>query len=165
MNHTAVTSQIRASLAMLRSTIELCPDALWDRGEDYNPFWVLAYHTVFFAHLYLSPAEAAFVPFARQVSGRSGFGRSEIDDDWRTLTADDVYSKDDVLTYCERVAGLVPDLVRSTLFDAESGFRWLKFSRGEAHLYNLRHIQHHAGQLADRLRREADIGTRWVSSA
>jgi uncharacterized damage-inducible protein DinB len=36
---------------------------------------------------------------------------------------------------------------------APSGFEWIKFSRGELHLYNIRHLQHHAGQLSACLRR------------
>jgi hypothetical protein len=28
-------------------------------------------------------------------------------------------------------------------------------------ILSIRHLQHHAGQLADRLRREAGIGVRW----
>jgi hypothetical protein len=36
---------------------------------------------------------------------------------------------------------------------APSGFSRLSFSRGELHLYNLRHIQHHTGALSAYLRR------------
>ena len=160
MDHDIVTSQIRASLAMLRSTIENCPAPLWNRASDRNAFWTLAYHALYFAHLYLSPTEEAFVPFARQVKGHEGFGRTDLGD-WSALTPQDVYSQEDVLAYCDHVDGLAAELVRSTPFDAPSGFRWLPFSRGEAHLYNLRHVQHHAGQLADRLRQGADVGTKW----
>jgi hypothetical protein len=42
-----------------------------------------------------------------------------------------------------------------------SGFSWLPFSRGEALLCNLRHVQHHTGQLSAYLRRVAEDGERW----
>jgi hypothetical protein len=155
-----ITSQIRAALEMLRGTVERCPDALWTAGTGGNAYWVLAYHTLYFTHLYLSPSEQDFVPFDREVAGREGFGRTDLGD-WRDLAEEDVFSKEDVLAYWdyidERVAGWVED----TPLDAPSGFHWLPFTRGEAHLYNLRHIQHHAGQLADRLRRETAQGTAW----
>ena len=163
MDHAALTSQFRASLAMLRSTIDSCPEDLWKREKDRNPFWALAYHAIFFAHLYLSPSEEEFTPFQRQAAGREGFGRSDLDD-WTTLTPDDVYAKEDVLAYLGHVDSAVERLFASKPFDAESGFHWLTFSRGEAHLYNLRHVQHHAGQLAERLRQELDAGTRWVGA-
>jgi hypothetical protein len=161
MDQDIVASQIRAALKMLRSTIETCPDALWDREDDHNAFWVLAYHTLYFAHLYLSVSEEAFIPFEREVSGRPGYGRTDLGD-WAELQLGDTYSKADVLAYCDHVDGLVVDLVGSAPFDAASGFHWLPFSRGEAHLYNLRHIQHHAGQLAERLRQVAGEGTQWA---
>ncbi len=47
----------------------------------------------------------------------------------------------------------------------ENGFSWHKISRGELHVYNIRHIQHHAAQLSLRLRLNADIDIPWVSHA
>jgi hypothetical protein len=43
-----------------------------------------------------------------------------------------------------------------------SGFSWYRMSKLEHQLLNLRHIQHHTGQLADRLRRETNKGIAWV---
>jgi uncharacterized damage-inducible protein DinB len=44
---------------------------------------------------------------------------------------------------------------------APSGFPWLPFTRLELHLYNLRHLAHHTGQLQAFLRR-AGVETGWV---
>ena len=51
----------------------------------------------------------------------------------------------------------------------ESGFSWLPFSRGEVHLYNLRHIQHHTGAMSAYVRRvgvgrEDTLDLRWVKT-
>jgi hypothetical protein len=161
MDHEAVAAQIRAALQMLRAAIEACPDSLWNRETDHNAFWVLAYHALFFAHLYLSPSEEAFEPWGKKIEGRPGFGRTDLGD-WTELQPGDTYTKPDVLAYCDHVDGLVAELVQSAAFDAPSGFHWLPFSRGEAHLYNLRHIQHHAGQLTERLRQISGTGSGWV---
>jgi len=161
MEPTVVSSQIRAALRMLRSAIETCPDDLWNREIDHNPFWVLAYHTLYFAHLYLSPSKEEFEPWERTVNGYVGYGKTDLGD-WTKLTPDDVYAKADVLAYCDHIDGRVSALVESTPFDAPSGFHWLKFSKGEAHLYNLRHIQHHAGQLIEWLRHTTGVGSKWV---
>ncbi len=56
-------SQYHAALAMLRETLEQCPDDLWSSSEHVNSFWQVAYHTLFFAHLYIQPNEAAFRPW------------------------------------------------------------------------------------------------------
>jgi len=156
-----VTSQMRAALRTLRATIEACPEELWHREVDHNAFWTLAYHAVYYAHLYLSASLEAFEPYEREVVGKDGFGRANLGD-WSKLTDKDVYSREDVIAYCDFVDAQTADLVESKPFDQPSGFHWLQFTRGEAHLYNLRHIQHHAAQLADRLRQELDVGTRWV---
>jgi hypothetical protein len=51
---------------------------------------------------------------------------------------------------------------RLDLTAPESGFYWYRMSKLEHQFVNLRHIQHHTGQLADRLRQEADRGVEWV---
>ena len=73
------------------------------------------------------------------------------------------YSRDSILeflTFCRdhahrRIAAL--DLT------AESGFSWLPFSPAERLAYNLRHLQHHAGQLSERIRQDTDDGVGWVA--
>jgi uncharacterized damage-inducible protein DinB len=42
-----------------------------------------------------------------------------------------------------------------------SGFARLPFSRGELYLYNIRHVQHHTGQLSAYLRKVIEDGERW----
>jgi hypothetical protein len=46
--------------------------------------------------------------------------------------------------------------------EAPSGFPFLPFNKLELQFYNIRHTQHHTGQLADRLRNAINIGTPWV---
>jgi hypothetical protein len=48
-----IQSQYGASLGMLRQAVEKCPEALWDTPPDQNQFWHVAYHALFFTHLYL----------------------------------------------------------------------------------------------------------------
>jgi|TARA_B100001964_G_C14207214_1_gene588714 hypothetical protein len=47
----------------------------------------------------------------------------------------------------------------------DCGFWWYDESKFEHQLVNIRHLQHHTGQLADRLRRAADRGVDWIPSA
>jgi uncharacterized damage-inducible protein DinB len=44
------------------------------------------------------------------------------------------------------------------------GFPWYKLNVGEFLLNNLRHTQHHTGQLVVLLRRHANIGTDWLGT-
>ena len=50
------------------------------------------------------------------------------------------------------------------LTSPECGFSWYRVSKLEHQLVNLRHLQHHTAQLADRLRTATDMHVRWVGS-
>lgn len=67
-----VQSQYGAALAMLRAAVTQCPDALWDDPTDKNRFWHVAYHALFYVHLYLAPSLDQFQPWAnhREELGR-----------------------------------------------------------------------------------------------
>src|SRR5690242_11533301 len=51
-------NQYHAALAMLREGVERCPAEEWSDTRHKNAFWQLAYHTLFFTHLYLQQNEA-----------------------------------------------------------------------------------------------------------
>jgi hypothetical protein len=150
---TVLKSQYHAGLAMLREAIERCPDDEWRSRDHKNAFWQTAYHVLFFTHLYLQANEAAF----RRWTQHQGDGDG---------TSGDPYTKAQVLEYWNLVDQMVDSAVDALdLENRESGFSWYRMSKLEHQLVNLRHVQHHAAQLADRLRSAADIGIKWVGSA
>src|ERR1043166_5324966 len=65
-------SQYHAALAMLREAIERCPDEEWLSRDHKNAFWQVAYHVLFFTHLYLQPNEAAFVLWSQNRGANAG---------------------------------------------------------------------------------------------
>ena len=160
-------SQYHAALAMLRETIERCPDDEWTSQGHMNAFWQVAYHTLFFAHLYLQPNEAAFVPWAgqqNQVQYPDGIpGPPDPKSPLPLIPTP--YSREEVLAYWSVCDAMVDAAVeRLDLGASDCGFSWYKVSKLEHQFVNLRHIQHHAAQLADRLRSAANIGISWVSA-
>jgi hypothetical protein len=56
-------SQYHAGLAMLHEAIERCSDDVWLSTQHRNAFWQIAYHTLFFTHLYLHSGVSAFRPW------------------------------------------------------------------------------------------------------
>jgi hypothetical protein len=50
------------------------------------------------------------------------------------------------------------------LLSPESGFHWYEIPKLEHQMVNLRHLQHHTAQLADRLRASGDIAIKWVGA-
>jgi len=161
-------SQYHASLAMLRNAVEQCPDELWYDATPTNAFWQLAYHTMFFAHFYLQPNDAAFRPWpGHQGNVQHSDGIAGPADPRSTLPLIPApYSKAQVLAYGEFCDALLDDAVDALdLESASSGFSWYAMPKLEHQLVNIRHIQHHAAQLADRLRARLDIGVRWVGGS
>jgi hypothetical protein len=160
-------SQYHAALAMFRESIEQCPESIWYNSEPKNAFWQLAYHTLFFTHLYLQRNEEAFRPWehhqseVQQPDGIAG----PPDPNSSLPVIPNPYSREQVLEYCAFCDDMVDPAVDALdLESQESGFHWYPISKLEHQIVNIRHIQHHGAQLTDRLRQAADLGTRWVGA-
>jgi hypothetical protein len=145
-----IQSQYLATLAMLKQAIEKCPDAMWNDPADKNRFWHVAYHALFYTHLYLQPTEQDFRPWPKQ---RKAHDLSQ--------TANP-YSKAEILEYLALCQQQVAELVPQLNLDAESGFDWLPFNKAELQIYNIRHLQQHAGELMERLGARAGLDVDWV---
>lgn len=160
-------SQYHAALAMLRQGIDSCPDEMWFDKRPTNAVWQIAYHTLFFAHLYLQPTEADFRPWEGHQSGvQHPDGIAGPPDPNSPLPLlPEPYTKEQVLSYWEVCDGMADEaLDRLDLLSPDSGFRWYKVSKLEHQVINIRHIQHGAAQIADRLRQTARIGIDWVGA-
>src|SRR5688572_5077449 len=142
-----LAGQFEAALCMLHQCIVACPPEHWEGKIANGTFRWVAYHTLFWLDLYLSPGdEAAFD--LRELHLRGG--------DEREPVACLGLSREETLIYVEMCRQkLLETLAAETAesLQAPCAIPWRKFSRGELHLYNLRHVQHHAGQLSAFLRR------------
>jgi hypothetical protein len=160
-------SQYHASLAMLRQAIDLCPEPLWFGGNYANSFWQIAYHTLFFAHLYVQPSESAFRPWEHhQANVQYPDGvPGPPDPDSRLPLLPDPYTKAETLEYWRVCDQLIDDAVDALdILSPESGFSRYLVSKLEHQLINIRHIQHGAAQLADRLRSATGNSIDWVKA-
>ena len=164
----ALERQYRAALMMLRGAVERCPEALWTDTAATNAFWQIAYHTLYFTHLYLQADEAAFRAWSgHQADVQHPDGIAGPDDPASPLPLLPVpYTREQVLAYATQLEAGLPDALRALdLLAPDSGFWWYRpMTKLEHQLVNLRHLQHHAAQLADRLRNHAGVGVGWVSS-
>jgi hypothetical protein len=160
-------SQYHAALAMLRQTIDLCPQEMWSDDQHVNSVWQIAYHTLFFTHLYMQPTEAAFRPWKHHQS-RVQYPDSipgPVDANSPLPLLPIPYTKDQVLAYWSACDEMVDETVDTLdLLSADSGFSWYKVSKLEHQIINIRHIQHGAAQIADRVRSQADLGVDWVGA-
>lgn len=157
----AVKSQYRASCEMLAQAINKCPDTLWLADNFRNKFWHIAYHAIFYTHLYLQPSDTEFKPWHKHRPNYQFLGAMP----WSPFERPVInvpYSREEVLEYYECCMKEIRERVHGLDINAPSGFPWLQFTRMELYFYNIRHIQHHAAQLIDRLRNTSDIEVAWV---
>src|SRR2546421_8357803 len=132
---------------MMNQCVQLCPPEHWEGRIANDTFRQVAYHTLFFVDLYLSPNEEAFA--LRDVHHRGGDERSDAGPS-AGLPRDDTLA---YLAVCRRKAlETLASETRESL-EGASGFSRLPFSRAELHAYNIRHVQHHTGALSAYLRR------------
>jgi len=156
-----ILRQYRAALDMLGQAVERCPEELWLSSEYPNRFWHIAYHSVFYVHFYVQPSEAEFKPWAKHQPKSNFLGPWAKDEPFELP---EPYSKQDVQEYRELSRIEVEKQVPVVCFEAGSGFSWLPFNKLELQLYTIRHLQHHTGQLIDRLRNAAGFGVGWIGS-
>jgi hypothetical protein len=149
----ALKGQYHAALDMLKGAIEACPEELWLAGVPPRSFWRVAYHTLFFTHLYLQVEDSEFVPWELHRDEVLSIDKERLDAK--------PYSKDEILGYWELVDAMVDSqLDKIDLNSPNSGYHWYSIPKLDHQILNIRHIQEHAGQLRDRLL-EAGIDQRW----
>jgi len=161
----ALKSQYHSALSTLQETIEVTPEELWYSKEYTNTFWQLAYHTLFFAHMYSQPSEALFRPWEHhQTNSQNPDAIPGHPDPSSSLPLiPEPYTKAQVLEYCKFCDASIDEWVDNIdILSSESGFSWYPVSKLEHQIVNIRHIQHGAAQLADRLRSKLGIGIKWV---
>ena len=166
MIRSAIAAQYGASLSMLRGCIEHADSVTWLDAVGMFPYWHVAYDTLYYTDLYLSANEPSFSPQPFHREGDNFLGPQPWAPDIRVI-ADQPYIKDTLLTYLDtsriKAKRTIDSETEATLV-GPSGFSWLELTRLELHLYNIRHLQHHTGQLGAVLRRQAGEAVNWISS-
>jgi hypothetical protein len=139
--------QYEAALCMLRETLAACPPAAWDEKIALRTLGQTAYHTLFFTDYYLSPTEHDF-----QHRPLHQLGGDELADGLNPPGL----PLPDALAYLQIVrdkAGATLAAESEAYLQAHTAFARRTFSRGELHIYNVRHVQHHTAQIQAHLRR------------
>lgn len=159
--------QYEAALCTLNLAIERCPDAGWNGPVANWKFCQAAFHVVFFADVYLQPSDDvdALKRQAFHVAHAADFrDYEELEDRAQVL----LYEKAFVRRYLQEVRRKARETIAresAEVLAGPSGFRRRQCSRAELHVYNIRHVQHHAAQLSLRLRLDAGVDIPWVSHA
>ncbi|UUO06777.1 DinB family protein [Blastopirellula sp. J2-11] len=161
---TLLTGQYQASLWMLHRCIEQCPETAWDQPVANLKFCQAAFHALFFTDYYLcaSPANFKLQPFHQQHAAEfCDYEEMEVRE--QKLT----YDRSFLRSYGQHCRAKAIDVIQQESAEsltAACGFAPKTFSRAELHVYNIRHIQHHAAQLSLRLRLDFDDDISWLGT-
>jgi hypothetical protein len=158
----AIKSQYHAALSMLQQSIENCPEPLWFDTEPANKYWQVAFHVLFYTHLYLQPDESEFLQWPKHRDQSQFLGdRVPWAPDEKPKIGEP-YTQTEVLEYLVFCRDEVDRQVDALDLAAESGFEWLPFNKLELQIYNIRHIMQHTGELSGRLFEHEGIEINWV---
>lgn len=161
-------NQFGASIDLFRNIIALWPDQYWNLT---NKVYYLSYHTCLFLDYYLTiPPTNYSAPLPFTMVSPEKIPPYAVDD----LLPNKLYTKKemvDCLQSCRQkckqvIFSLTEQNMQRTWIDQPdeiAGRVTLKYSVLEILLYNLRHIQHHAGQLNLLLREETGRAADWVA--
>ena len=156
----AVWSQFGAAIDMFENAIVACPESLWADRSREPQFWYLAFHTLFWLDFYTSESPDRFAPPAP-------FGLEEMDPEG--VMPPRVYTKRELLDYLAHGRAKCRAAIESFTDETACRPRTLLGSIDlpvmELFLYNMRHVQHGAGQLNLILRQTIDSAPRWVRVA
>ncbi|MEZ4861327.1 MAG: DinB family protein [Caldilineaceae bacterium] len=162
--HAVIRSQYQAALKMLEQAVNQCPDALWNHPDDKAKFWHVAYHALFYTHLYLANTGADFVPWTKHREEYNFMGPLP----WpphRVPEIGEPYTRAEILEYVVFCQHSVDQQTQTLDLSAPSGFDWLPMNKFELQIYSMRHLQQHTGELMERLGSKADISVDWIGTA
>jgi hypothetical protein len=163
-----------AAIDMLHAIVFICPDDLW---QDEKKLFFMVYHTVIFLDYYLTIPVKTFTPcLSYTISDAALLPAGAIDD----VLPDKLYSKEELLAYISLAKEKCRQLIQNTP-EAEFNTRWITDDEMQLHdlcpslvahyslleilFYNLRHVQHHVGQLNILLRQKAGVAVDWIAQA
>lgn len=161
-----------AAIDMLRNAIVMCPDALWQKQQS---FYYLSFHTTIFLDYYLTFPVALFRPVLPYVLiDPNDLPPGAIDD----VMPARYYSREEMMAALSTIKIKCHDLIMTpdaSLFEKQ----WIEENEIDLHglcptlvtaytvleilFYNLRHVQHHTGQLNMILRQEINQAPEWIS--
>lgn len=175
-----VGRQYTAALRMLRNAIERCPDDVWSYRDGLEaPFWAHALHTLFYTRLYLLDAlgnadDAENAAIAMRLIGMplkdtSGPEMRRVGDAMGGITLPKyetprVPTKAELLERLDKCLGALATAMEQAAeggADGPSPMFWIKGSRWDLLIYNLRHIPQHLGRLHSMLGRRG-IKLEWL---
>ena len=159
--------QFGASIDMLQNAISFCPESYFTTNKR---FYYLAYHCVLFLDYYLSIPPKDFSPILPfTIKDKEQRPLESIGD----IVPDKIYSKEELIDYINKSRLKCQNLIESLTDNEKLNIRFTEGNQEgdmdypilEILLYNLRHTQHHIGQLNLIMRQDLHKHMEWAFRA
>lgn len=159
--------QFGASIDMLQNAISFCPESYFTTNKR---FYYLAYHCVLFLDYYLSIPPKDFSPILPfTIKDKEQRPLESIGD----IVPDKIYSKEELIDYINKSRLKCQNLIESLTDNEKLNNRFTEGNQEgdmdypilEILLYNLRHTQHHIGQLNLIMRQDLHKHMEWAFRA
>lgn len=156
--------QFGASIDMLINSVSGCPD---DYFRENKRYYYLAYHSVVFLDYYSSIPPSTFCPkLPFTIKPLEQRPKESIGD----MIPDKIYSKEEMLGYLQSTRSKCKKMIQSLTNEESLNLRFVEGNEKddmdypvlEILLYNLRHTQHHIGQLNLIIRQDLDNHLEWA---
>jgi uncharacterized damage-inducible protein DinB len=141
-----------ALIEMLQKAINICSKELWDRKTEGIPFWQLAYHSVYYLDFYLGESP-------KKHEQRFDI-KENLDERMKKIL-----TKEQLKTYlievkekCDRVL----EGLSTKELEGKNSYFWTGPTLAHRLVYNIRHSQHHVGQLNLILRQNENKTVKWI---
>lgn len=172
--HTTLWKNFAAAIDMLDNIIAICPEEIWAKDKQV---YYMSYHVTIFLDYYLTSPVKDFKPLlSYTLADPDQLPEGAVDD----VLPSRFYSKEELRNALAISREKCKQLVLSTPAD-EFSKRWISDEEIELHglcpslvvnytvleilFYNLRHVQHHVGQLNLLLRQRANLAADWIALA
>jgi hypothetical protein len=159
----ALLRQYFAALSTLEQCIAFFDGETWAESHPDMPVNQVVFHTLFFADLYLNHGDE---DFRKQQFHRENPGFFQDYEELEDQVQTNFYDRDTCRTYLEHCRAKADATLRgesAEILAGDCGYPRRGLSRVELHVYNVRHVQHHAAQLGLRNQLRGGTALRWVS--
>ncbi len=167
-------SNFAAAIDMLRNAVSMCTDDLW---AEHDRFYSLAWHTTIFLDYYLTFPVSGFKPALPYVlADINTLPPGAVDD----VLPEQPYTREELLDALTLIRQKCLGLFEAVPTEGLNA-RWIEPHEVAMHglcpavvehytvleilFYNLRHVQHHVGQMNMILREKIDTVPDWVAMA
>ena len=146
---------------MLITTIENYTELVWFDSINYkSPVWQIIYHAVFYLNIYCSATEDDIIHWDYE---KNGYHRFEKMHELRTIDAEQIepYTKDEMIHFISFVKDKIPGYLSKMKPKEKCWPYWYNESQLEFQLNNIRHMQHHIGEIIERHDIKNDFPYQW----